>query len=490
MSITNRVSVFFLLALAFVLVGFSATIYALASWHLHAQLDRQVAAAMDTLIASVEVHRDDVTWEPYERHLVLGNLPDLSQVRWTLHDEQGQLIDCSTNMSDPSSVMLPTNSVEWRQNVLRMSAGHFIAETPARTPTPTTPDLIRQLPEQKVIKRASMTLCVALSELPVRESLNKLLLTLAGVSLLSWVAAALGGRWLCMKALGPIKRMADKARLLQQTPEHPGLLDVSGNQDELTDLGGAFNQLILTLRESIKRQSRFAGDASHQLRTPLAAMLMAVDVTLRKKRSSEVYENALAAVQRRGQDLQEIVETLLALTRNNSTDLSNEQFDLNVWCQSHLEKWPENQRADDLELRLTTDPLLVCLPKSVLVQIVDNLLDNACKYGAVNTPIIVKTRSDEHYACLSVQDHGIGLSAKDLIQLFEPFFRSAAVRSKAVPGYGLGLALAKHLATAFGGSLEASSVEGEGSQFTLKLPLAASVQKPTASSTVEVLNNS
>ncbi|MGC4005240.1 MAG: HAMP domain-containing sensor histidine kinase [Pirellulales bacterium] len=462
--------------MGFVLVGFSATIYALTSWHLHAQLEGQVAAAMETLIASVEVHSDDVTWEPYERHLVLGNLSDLNQVRWTLHDEQDLLIDCSTNMSDHFSVMLPTNSSEWRQNILRMSAGHFIAETPSRVPTPTTAAAIRRLPKQQVMKRASLTLCVALSELPVRQALFKLMIALVCVSLLTWTAAALGGRWLCLRALEPIKQMANKARQLQRTPERPGLLVVSGNQDELTDLGDAFNQLILTLRESIKRQSRFAGDASHQLRTPLAGMLMAVDVTLRKKRSSEVYENALAAVQRRGRELQEIVETLLALTRNNSAELSNERIDLDDWCRTYVEAWAGNERADDLEQRPSDHPLYVCLPKSVLVQIVDNLLDNACKYGARNTPIVVKTRREEQYACLVIQDHGPGISAKDMTQLFEPFFRSAEVRSKALPGFGLGLSLAKHLATAFGGSLEASSVEGEGSEFTLKLPLVAGVQ--------------
>lgn len=475
MSITNRMSVFFLAALAIVLGGFSVTMYVLASWHLHAQLDRHLAAAMETLIAAVEVHRDNVTWEPHERQVLLGNDPDLSQVRWTLHDDQGQLIDCSENLKDPTSVMLPTVSPDWRQMARSMQAGVFTAEIPKDLPTTTTLESIKRMPGQKLSKRTAFVIIVALSEQPLRETLSNLLLALLGVSLAIWTCATLCGRWICRRALLPISQMADKARALQQTPEQPGLLDVANNHDELTDLGNAFNQLILSLRESIERQQRFAGDASHQLRTPLAAMLVAVDVAKRQQRSSEEYENVLATVQRRGRDLQQIVETLLALARTKSPSLAieSEQFDLNGWCRGHLETWAGHRRSCDIELRLSPEPLFVYLPKSLLAQIIDNLLDNACKYGADGTPILIKTWSEEECAFVSIQDHGEGISTKDIQQLFDPFFRTAEARNSGEPGFGLGLTLSKRLATAFGGSLEARSSKGLGSEFILQLPLVS-----------------
>lgn len=129
MSITNRLSVFLLVVLALVLSGFAATIYGLASWHLHAQLERQLAASLETLIAAIEVHAENVTWEPHERHVVLGIDPDLRQVRWALYDDQAELIDCSENLTDGASVMLPTNSNEWRQEVRRMH-GSFRCRSP------------------------------------------------------------------------------------------------------------------------------------------------------------------------------------------------------------------------------------------------------------------------------------------------------------------------------------------------------------------------
>ena len=81
MSITNRLSLFFIVALAVVLVGFSTTLYFLARWHFHMQLDRQLESAVQVLIASIEIHRDDVQWEPHERKITLGNDSELTQVR-------------------------------------------------------------------------------------------------------------------------------------------------------------------------------------------------------------------------------------------------------------------------------------------------------------------------------------------------------------------------------------------------------------------------
>ena len=82
MSITNRVSIFFLVAMAVVLVGFSTTMYVLAKWHLETQDDRHIESALNVLIAAIEIHPDDVQWEPLERKVTIGNDPDLTQVRW------------------------------------------------------------------------------------------------------------------------------------------------------------------------------------------------------------------------------------------------------------------------------------------------------------------------------------------------------------------------------------------------------------------------
>src|SRR5262245_17452263 len=111
MTITNRLTLFFQLALGFVLVAFSVVLYLLASWHLHAQADRHLQASMDLLVAAIEVHPDDVEWEPLERKVTLGESTDAEVVRWTIHDEAGVLVDCSANVE---GVPWPDSRGDWR----------------------------------------------------------------------------------------------------------------------------------------------------------------------------------------------------------------------------------------------------------------------------------------------------------------------------------------------------------------------------------------
>lgn len=343
---------------------------------------------------------------------------------------------------------------------------------PEQKPTPTSPETIAQLPANRTATRTSFLLTVALSEEPVQAALSNLILAMAIVSLTIWLGAAVWGRWLCRRALLPVTSMSERAGALQQIPDTPGLLDVPSNGDELTELGQAFNQLLITLRDSVERQQRFAGDASHQLRTPLTAMLAAVDVAMRHERSQEEYQRILGVVQRRGRDLQQIVETLLALSRRNlgAESLKSEVIDLNAWCRDRLDLWQNHPRRSEFNLQCSSQASLVRLPPALLGQVFDNLLDNACKYSDAGSPITIRTATQDANAILSVEDRGDGLPSEDLDQIFEPFFRSAKVRCSGEPGSGLGLTVAQRLATAFAGSLEVESVEGRGSSFRLVLP--------------------
>jgi signal transduction histidine kinase len=117
----------------------------------------------------------------------------------------------------------------------------------------------------------------------------------------------------------------------------------------------------------------------------------------------------------------------------------------------------------------------------LLSQLLENLLDNASKYGLAATPIVVETRSYCEYAVLAVQDNGPGITEADLPHIFEPFYRSSQVRGKTIPGVGLGLAVVDRIASGLGGSINALSDLGQGTRFELRLPLVKSVtptQKP------------
>lgn len=470
MSITNRVSIFFLVAMAVVLVGFSTTMYVLAKWHLETQDDRHIESALNVLIAAIEIHPDDVQWEPLERKVTIGNDPDLTQVRWAVHDDQGQLIDCSVNMTQQCDSESSRASPNWCIGVAHVRAGKFVADRSKSAATlAISKDDINLLTTDRTSTSTSFLLTVALSVQPVRLALHTLLIAMTLVSIVIWSLAAILGRWLCKRALRPVTEMSERVRTIQRKPDSNFVLDVSPNRDELTDLGNAFNQLLASLRESIDRQQRFAGDASHQLRTPLTAILAAVDFAVRHDRSPQEYQQVLAVVQRRGRDLQQIIEILMTLTRRNPRDasLNCELIDLNAWCIEHLESWQGHIRRNDILLAAFPTPLFLELQPTMLGQVIDNLLDNACKYSEPGTKITIRTQIRGGNAVISVEDLGPGIPPSELKQIFDPFFRSENARISGQPGYGLGLTLAKRLSTALGGSLEVESEPGRGSSFRL-----------------------
>jgi two-component system OmpR family sensor kinase len=471
MTITNRLTLFFQLALGLVLIGFSVVMYSLTSWHLHAQADRHLQSAMDLLVAAIEVHPGDVEWEPLERRVTLGDSNDPTSVRWTLRDEAGNLIDRSENIADGS---WPDDLGRWRLLVSQLNAGDFEAKLLGTTLIEPATSQQPPLPNDRSAKRSSFVLTVGLSNGPINAELLTLALALTGVSLATCAIAVVWGRRLCRRALLPVRQMADTARVLQQTPESSLLLAVPDSNDELADMGEAFNGLLQTLRESIERQTRFAGDASHQLRTPLTATQTAVDVALRRERTPAEYQRVLSIVQRRSRELTRIVETLLSLARHSGqSDAAREIIDLNQCCRERIDAWKNADRANDLVLQDSPRPVQVQSDSVLVAQIIDNLLDNACKYSEPGSTIKIQVYFEGLGPAISISDKGAGIPSQELSQVFEPFFRSSQARWNGHKGAGLGLAIACRFARYAGGRLEVSSVEGQGSEFRLLFSDAA-----------------
>ncbi len=125
----------------------------------------------------------------------------------------------------------------------------------------------------------------------------------------------------------------------------------------------------------------------------------------------------------------------------------------------------------------------------LLGQLLDNLLDNAAKYSAADSPIQVRVWRAGNHVALAVLDRGLGISDQDRVHLFEPFFRSAEARRRGYPGVGLGLAVVRRIAAVFGGTIEVASEPGRGSTFMLRLPRAhdPAVEPDSATSGTEPL---
>ncbi|HEY1860225.1 MAG TPA: ATP-binding protein [Gemmataceae bacterium] len=482
MTLTTRLSIFFVTALAVVLAAFSAALFLLARTYLYRQVDERLQAAIDTLTASVEEGPDGVEWEPQERHVYLGQDNGADQVRWLVTDLQGRVVDHSQNLAfddtlaDDAWSMARSSTVE--QESTNYGQTRRLVQRRVPAPTSAGPVGLRSTePAPRVAPETrypDLTLTAAISLEPARATLRRLALALIGLSLTVCIAAGFVGRRLCRRALDPVIRMAAAARTMHAT-DRDRQLPIAATGDELEELGRAFNDLLARLQESFERQRRFTGDASHQLRTPLAAMLGQLEVALLRDRATEEYRRTLTLVQNQAVHLHEIVETMLFLARTDAEaklpDL--ESIDLNVWIEQYMSSRETSRRDEDVRVELPANgPVRVAGQASLLAQLADNLLDNACKYRAPSSPITVRIGREGSRAFLAVEDRGPGIPPEDLPHIFQPFYRSPAARRQGVGGLGLGLAVACRIASALGGSLEAQSTLGHGSQFTLRLPAA------------------
>jgi signal transduction histidine kinase len=276
--------------------------------------------------------------------------------------------------------------------------------------------------------------------------------------------------------------MAAAARAMDGADFHERLPPVATG-DELEELAGAFNSLLNRLQMSLERERRFTGDASHQLRTPLAAILGQIEVALRRERPREEYERVLTTVHEKAEHLRRIVESLLYLARaqSDAQPPERERVDLAQWVPQHLQTWSEHARFEDIAYEFFgSGSYNVCVPLVLLGELLNVLLDNACKYSSPGCPIRLAVCQEAKAVCLQVEDGGPGISEADLPHLFTPFFRSADVRRHKIDGVGLGLSIAKRLAESCDGVIAVASRVGVGTRVSLRLPPAAMANDPTA----------
>lgn len=213
----------------------------------------------------------------------------------------------------------------------------------------------------------------------------------------------------------------------------------------------------------------FVGNASHELKTPIAAMI-ATSETLEKaiRDDRPAAERFAATLTAEAHRLSALVQDLLDLARVEHPQTATETVDLADIVRSELQALGPAQHP--IEQMLT--PSLIAGRPSDLGLLVRNLLSNAIRYSERGRPITVRVDRNGTLARLLVQDQGVGIPEKDLPRVFERFFRVDHARARDTGGTGLGLAIVRHVAESHGGRVDVRSTLGEGSTFTVELPLA------------------
>lgn len=250
-------------------------------------------------------------------------------------------------------------------------------------------------------------------------------------------------------------------------------LDLDSTQDELKGLATAINSLLDRINESYRLQARFVSDASHELRTPIAAIQGYVNLLDRwGKHDPAVLQESIDALKEEAANMKELVEKLLFLARgdNHTMQIQLVAFDLKDLAETLFKETEMIDRGHEFSLEAVS--ALVYADQGLVKQACRILIDNAIKYTPPGGKIRLMVNTSDGKARFTVQDTGIGIAPEDIPHIFERFYRAENSRARSTGGTGLGLSIAKWIAERHGGYLEVLSRENFGTRIALVLPAA------------------
>jgi len=245
-------------------------------------------------------------------------------------------------------------------------------------------------------------------------------------------------------------------------------------------------QLVLVLVEDRTEARRvdavrrdFVANVSHELKTPVGALSLLAEAVLSASDDPDAVRRFASRMQKEAHRLTNLVQDLIDLSRVQGDDPLTKAVpvDLGEVVGAARERVVEVAEARQIELVAAgADGVRVLGDRGQLTTAVGNLVENAVNYSPDRTKVVVSVRVEGELAEISVTDQGVGIPDQDLNRIFERFYRVDPARSRITGGTGLGLAIVKHIAATHGGDVSVWSVEGAGSTFTLRLPVA--VQAP------------
>jgi len=441
-----------LLALSY--LGF----YALLVREVRAQVDRQLLEAAGPVVA-------DLNTDPNDEDVEQFNLPD----------EYFEILD-------PSGLVLQ-RSRNLRTHPLGIGVQSL---DPARIAFRTLEDGDRgrlRLTLIPLVPRPGSGVRILAFALSTRDAdlvlgrFRHLVLVLLPFSLL---VTGLASTWYVGRSLRPIAELTRRAADTTERVENPGRqalwapLTVANPPDELGLLAETFNRLFVRVDSALRQLRQFVSDASHELRTPLSILQGETELLLAEPRSTEQYQKALGVIDEELKKLSRIVEGLFTLSMADAGQLrlARDPVYLNEVLEEACALISPRARAKQIDIEWALGQEVAYLgDEAFLCQLFLIFLDNSVKYSPPRTRVRVNLRAVDSRLRISFEDQGAGISKEHLPRIFERFYRVANPVGGEAQSGGLGLAIAQAITRSMGGSIECESTPGQGSTFTVNLPL-------------------
>jgi len=435
MSFKKRIATHFMLATAIIILFVFGTVYLIVQETVYTNLDNDLSFEANKHTSEIDITGETIhfinkgEWEEHEHKQAQVN-PVFLQIL----NADGVVMDKSPNLKENELSFQAENELGSHFN------GHLNEVNVRQVQIP-----MYYRKELKGYIVAAMSLEASLM---VLENLRMTLFILFPIVLLGlfFISSFLAGRSIIpvVQIIETTNRIT-KYNLNERVP-------LPSNTDELYDLSDSINSLLSRIESALEREQQFTSDASHELRTPLAALRGTLEVLVRKPRTEEEYREKIGFSLLEIDRMAAIIDQLLALARfDNDARLEGDAtVSIKVLVDSIIERHKSTINEKNIAIQVLADDC----PDTWLVYqfhadlLLDNLVSNAIKYSKHGGVIAILLREVDHQLSCEIEDQGIGIAQEDLTKIFQPFFRSSALKHPSIKGIGLGLSLVEKAANA------------------------------------------
>ncbi len=459
MYIRTRLALWFMLILSVVLTVFSVTIYQLTKSNLLMEIDTDVRQRATML---------NLATHPYPQETTI-HVPKLDvfaspDIYLQVLDQRGRVLVSSGNLGNRTLPLMQDAIVA--DQVREAHVGSTLLFVYGQA----------VLVHHKLLGYV----LVACSPRRIYSALDRLLHILIPGVIVALVLAGLAIWLLVHQAMHPLVRLATTAADIAAAQDHSRRLSSQGPPDEINRLAHTINGMLQALEDTYQQvqkvndlQRHFLIDVSHELRAPLTIMLSSLDLIRRVGAADPDFQaHSLERMRLEAERMARMVAQLLILARSDTAVAAAHEPVLlgDIVVEVCLQRPPtESELVLECRGMESLDGVLVWGNPDYLRQLLLILLDNAFKYTTTGGRVEVIGSLDEQVVTVTVADTGIGILPGDLPKIFDRFYRAENVRSQ--PGAGLGLAIAQRIVEQHGGEIHVESKPGQGSCFTVSLPL-------------------
>ncbi len=460
LSIQVRLTAWYLLSLAIIVALFAGGSWLALKASMYHSIDRDLRYRIATVIPFIESHSLN-TREQFEK--VFANSADSSIVGVfvQVRDDQALLFQ-SDVLASHRVPLMPPGQPDGSVSIMTAGEGGWP---------------VRVAGKHIVVEGRGLTVYVVEPLRDLLSSLREYSLYLALLVPAVLILTATAGYWMSRRALAPVENIRKEAEAIDPA-DLTTRLRVPATHDELARLALTLNAMLSRIEAGFRSIERFTADASHELRAPLALIITAGEVSLRRERSREELAETLRKIVREARHMSKLVESLLALARGDAqrqasgpapVDLAGMLGELcaELGAAAHAKGLNLTASIPDHEIPVMGES--TNLRRLFLI-----LLDNAIKYTEAGS-ITLTLHAENSLVKVIVADTGIGMEPNALPHVFDRFWRADQVRSRAEGGTGLGLSMAAQIVQQHGGAISVESELGRGSRFAVQLRAASAL---------------